>query len=88
MRHLVDRGKIDSDGIRHTAKVAWRGLALLQRELDAETMQRDYELPQRLVKKYELNTGRWDGEYVRYCVCGLNITNPDFTCFNEHCRAQ
>ncbi len=36
MRHLLDRGTIDTDGVRHTAKVAWRALALLQRELDAE----------------------------------------------------
>mgnify|MGYP001614711147 CR=1 FL=1 len=36
LRHLIDRGTFDTDGIRHTAKVAWRGLALLQRELDAE----------------------------------------------------
>lgn len=36
LRHLLDRGTIDSDGVRHTAKVAWRALALLQRELDAE----------------------------------------------------
>jgi hypothetical protein len=36
LRHLVDRGKRDKDGMRHTAKVAWRALALLQRELDEE----------------------------------------------------
>lgn len=36
MRHLLDRGKLDTDGLRHSAKVAWRALALLQRELDAE----------------------------------------------------
>jgi hypothetical protein len=35
-RHLIDRGKIDSDGLRHTAKIAWRALALLQEELEAE----------------------------------------------------
>jgi hypothetical protein len=35
-RHLIDRGKMDSDGVRHSAKVAWRALALLQREIDAE----------------------------------------------------
>ncbi len=34
VRHLLERGTIDTDGIRHSAKVAWRGLALLQRELD------------------------------------------------------
>lgn len=36
VRHLIDRGKIDSDGLRHSAKVAWRALALLQEELEAE----------------------------------------------------
>ena len=34
IRHLTDRGRIDSDGIRHSAKVAWRALALLQEELE------------------------------------------------------
>ena len=36
MRHLVESGTIDTDGIRHSAKVAWRALALLQRELENE----------------------------------------------------
>lgn len=37
VRHLVDRGTVDAeDGIRHSAKVAWRALALLQKELEAE----------------------------------------------------
>lgn len=36
VRHLVDRGSIDSDGQRHSAKVAWRALALLETELEAE----------------------------------------------------
>lgn len=36
LRHLLDRGKRDTDGMRHSAKVAWRALALLQRELDTE----------------------------------------------------
>ena len=36
VRHLIDRGKRDSDGTRHSAKVAWRALALLQREIEAE----------------------------------------------------
>lgn len=33
MRHLVDAGTLDTDGMRHTAKVAWRALALLETEL-------------------------------------------------------
>lgn len=36
MRHFVDRGTFDSDGIRHSAKMAWRALALLQKEIEAE----------------------------------------------------
>jgi dATP/dGTP diphosphohydrolase len=38
MRHLLDRGTTDTDGLRHSAKVAWRALALLQRELDKEAI--------------------------------------------------
>ena len=34
VRHLMDRGTLDpEDGIRHSVKVAWRALALLQEEL-------------------------------------------------------
>ena len=36
MRHFMERGTFDTDGMRHSAKFAWRALALLQRELDAE----------------------------------------------------
>ncbi|WP_426287508.1 dATP/dGTP diphosphohydrolase domain-containing protein [Luteibacter sp. E-22] len=36
LRHLVDAGTIDTDGQRHTAKVAWRALAMLQEELERE----------------------------------------------------
>lgn len=35
LRHLIERGTVDSDGMRHSAKVAWRALALLQEELEA-----------------------------------------------------
>lgn len=34
LRHLLERGTVDTDGIRHSAKVAWRALALLQKELE------------------------------------------------------
>ena len=36
LRHLIDAGTVDNDGQRHTAKVAWRALALLETELLAE----------------------------------------------------
>lgn len=37
VRHLLDRGTRDSDGWRHSAKMAWRALALLQTEIEQET---------------------------------------------------
>ncbi len=36
LRHFVDRGKLDTDGVRHSAKVAWRALALLQKEIEKD----------------------------------------------------
>jgi hypothetical protein len=37
LRHFFERGKLDTDGIRHSAKVAWRALAMLQLEIEATT---------------------------------------------------
>ncbi len=42
LRHFQQRGSLDSDGIEHTAKMAWRALALLQLELEQDN---DYPLP-------------------------------------------
>lgn len=35
LRHFFERGKLDSDGLRHSAKMAWRALAILQLECEA-----------------------------------------------------
>lgn len=35
-RHQLDAGSIDTDKVRHSTKVAWRALAQLQIELEAE----------------------------------------------------
>lgn len=35
-RHLLEAGTIDTDGISHSAKVAWRAMANLQKELESE----------------------------------------------------
>ncbi len=35
-RHLMERGTLDSDGCRHTAKAAWRMLAILQLEIEGD----------------------------------------------------
>ena len=35
-RHLLDAGTLDTDGIRHSTKVAWRALANLQKEIELD----------------------------------------------------
>ena len=34
LRHMVDRGTFDTDGVLHDTKVAWRALAQLQKTLE------------------------------------------------------
>ena len=36
IRHFLQRGTLDTDGLRHSAKMVWRALALLQKELEGE----------------------------------------------------
>jgi Domain of unknown function (DUF5664) len=36
IRHFLERGGIDTDGMRHSAKMCWRALAILQLELESE----------------------------------------------------
>ena len=38
MRHFVHRGTMDSDGVLHSAKVCWRALAMLQKEIEAHNV--------------------------------------------------
>ena len=35
LRHFLQRGTLDTDGVRHSAKIAWRALALLQKEIES-----------------------------------------------------
>ena len=69
LRHLVDRGQIDpEDGLRHSGKVAWRALALLQEELEAAgeaPLARAARLPE------PDPTGRTDGTGV---PCGMDLS--------------
>jgi hypothetical protein len=37
IRHFLERGTFDTDGIRHSAKVAWRALALLEKEIERQS---------------------------------------------------
>ena len=35
-RHLLEAGTMDTDGIKHSTKVAWRALANLQKEIEQD----------------------------------------------------
>lgn len=35
-RHLMEAGSMDSDGIRHSTKIAWRALSNLQKEIERD----------------------------------------------------
>lgn len=51
MRHFMERGSIDTDGVRHSTKAAWRALALLQKEIEQA---RDAEEVKAAVKPWRL----------------------------------
>lgn len=34
IRHFLQRGTLDTDGVPHSVKMAWRALAILQKELE------------------------------------------------------
>lgn len=36
LRHFAERGTLDVDGVPHSAKMAWRALAILQEEMEAK----------------------------------------------------
>lgn len=44
MRHFLQRGSLDTDGKRHSAKLAWRALALLQKEIEVEHNEQQVQL--------------------------------------------
>lgn len=53
-RHLVEAGTLDTDGIRHSTKVAWRALANLQKELEnAALAERIADYQQELQKELD-----------------------------------
>lgn len=41
-RHLMEHGLLDTDGMRHSAKMAWRALALLQLEIEGTQKSESY----------------------------------------------
>lgn len=69
VRHLMERGTLDDDGLRHTAKVAWRALALLQLEIEAGVVNRPAE--QDMMKR----TGEGSYEEIREGMLGFHAVD-------------
>ena len=61
-RHLIDAGKVDTDGQLHSAKVAWRALANLQKELESKTKE-GYD-PQFGTYKVQPGDAGTEGAYI------------------------
>jgi hypothetical protein len=40
-RHLIDAGTTDTDGVRHSTKLAWRAMANLEKELERDEIKRE-----------------------------------------------
>lgn len=63
MRHFMQRGLMDNDGIRHSAKLAWRALALLQKEIEAGQVWSEGPEPvatRRLLARWNESTGKYE----------------------------
>lgn len=81
-RHLIQRGSIDSDGMRHSAKLAWRALALLQEELEAEAG----FVPEKNLQREEVL--RQGGEYHNHAPgkpCNSLCRDKDGFCLCGRC---
>lgn len=44
MRHLMQAGTVDDDGQLHSAKMAWRAMAILELELEAEDVIEEFDI--------------------------------------------
>ena len=58
IRHFLQRGTEDTDGTLHSAKVAWRALALLERELTQATLPEAPEDWSYLISSYPVHKPR------------------------------
>ncbi len=84
MRHLLESGTIDTDGVRHSVKVAWRALAAAQLEIEEDRKKSQVDKDPSTVYSVGTTTGytaptvvptadwydRWSSELVRDKVHG------------------
>ncbi len=73
MRHFLERGTIDSDGLRHSGKVAWRALALLQKEIENEEKQKAEQAEEYAYKPGGFIRVRSQECLKRYSLCNEGL---------------
>lgn len=80
VRHLLDRGTIDTDGVRHSTKMAWRALALLQKEIEKAAglpLSRGSSVPVKLPPASPLDFNWKNNNFYPRC-CGVpDMEKPD-----------
>ena len=87
VRHLMAAGTLDTDGISHTAKVAWRALALLQKEIEAA---RDARAPNTHEPHWSVEPLTYDERrtsHLKPCECGRLFTRPERCLTQGRCLA-
>jgi hypothetical protein len=66
MRHLIERGTVDTDRVLHATKMAWRAMALLQTELEERVAKETRpHLSSGPVGLTENTNGAWE-EYLNF----------------------
>jgi Domain of unknown function (DUF5664) len=69
-RHLMEAGSVDTDGHRHSAKAAWRALAILQLEIEAA---RETPIFYPILKQ---EIAKWKGGAYTSSICGDILNSP------------
>jgi hypothetical protein len=92
-RHLIERGTVDTDGVRHSAKAAWRALAMLQIEIEnakgPEDMFVAVECGPDLQERTSRHPDIFVTDYLQKLGCPVNVADhvaDGVTKFrNDHC---
>lgn len=83
LRHLLESGTIDTDGVRHSTKVAWRALAKLQLEIESDQKTQEITAPTtiagavigHLTTSQPIRTNKHN-EYIAYYPDGRFVVRP------------
>jgi hypothetical protein len=70
MRHLFESGSIDVDGQRHSAKLAWRALAVLQLEIEHDRVE---ALKQEAQQHERVSSVRAADEFLRHAIATSTV---------------